>query len=69
MYIGEDISLWISLSIWSTTEGMNRGLDTSVIGDNNRCRNRDRRIGGGGLSIMVVYTHVENALGLNLRYL
>ena len=47
VYIGDDMILWRSLRRGSTTENMNRGLDTSVIEANNRWINRDRGIGVG----------------------
>ena len=67
--IGEDMSLRISLMRGSTTEVLNRGLDTSVIDSNNIWRNRERGIGGGeGLIMIKTYTQVENDLGIHLRY-
>ena len=45
--IGEDMSFLISLRRGSTTDMLNRGLDTSVIEANNRWINRDRGIGVG----------------------
>ena len=50
------MSLRISLMRGSTTEVLNRGLDTSVIDSNNIWRNRERGIGGGeGLSMVTIY--------------
>ena len=46
MGIGEYMSLRISLRRGSTTEVMNRGLDTQVIEAKNRCIKGDRGRGG-----------------------
>ena len=54
----------------STTEVLNRGLDTSVIDTNNVCRNREVGRGEGeGLSMVATYYHLDNALGLHMTYL
>ena len=67
--IGEDMILRRSLTRGSTTEVLNRGLYTPVIDANNRWINREvGREGDEGLSMMVTYTQVENALGMHLRY-
>ena len=46
VYIGDDMILWRSLRRGSTTENMNRGLDTSVIEANNVWMKVDRGRGG-----------------------
>ena len=67
--IGKDMSLWRSLRRGSITEVLNRGLDTLVIKANNIWKKRELGRGGGeGLSMVAIYTHVENAFGIHLRY-
>ena len=70
VYIGKEMSLRRSLRRGSTTEVLNRGLDTLVIETNNRFIKREgwrvERV--GGLSSVAMYTQVENALGMHLRY-
>ena len=53
----------------STTEVLNRGLETEVIEANNHWRKRERgRDGGEGLRKITAYTQVDNLLGLYLSY-
>ena len=62
--MGENMSFRIYLRRGSTTELLNRGLDTSVIEYNNLCRNREIGRGGGeGLSMIKTYTQVEIPCG------
>ena len=67
---GKYMSLRISLRRGSTREVPNRGLDTSVIESNSRWRIREE--GKGGVEVLIMaakYTQVDNALGMQLRYL
>ena len=67
--ICEDMSLQRSQRIGFTTEVLNRGLDTLLIEANNIWINS--YIGRGrckGLSMVAIYTKVENALGIHLIY-
>ena len=68
--IGMDTRLRRSLRRGSTTEVLNRVLDTSVIKSNNIWRKREGGRGGGKwLSMVMTYTQVENALGGALEIL
>ena len=68
--IGKNISFRISLRRGSTTEVLNRVLDTSVIKSNNIWRKMEGGRGGGKwLSMVMTYTQVENALGGALEIL
>ena len=67
--IKKEISLRRSMRRGSTTEVLNRVLDTLVIYANNRWRNIDGGRGGfRGLRMVETYIQVENALGIHLRY-
>ena len=67
--MGEDVGFWISLRRYSTTEVLNRGLETLVIESNNIWIKRYRDRGADERFIMVAtYTKVKNALGMHLRY-
>ena len=62
--IGKDMRFQRSLSRGSSTEVLNRGLDTSVIEDKKIWREMEGGGGlGGGLSMVATYSQVENTSG------
>ena len=67
--VRESMSLRRYLRRGSITELLNRGMYAAVIEVNNRWRKREQGRGGGeGLIKNSMYTQVENALGIHLRY-